>query len=367
MLLFVFLSALFYENMGIDLPELSLRRDLLNEGRKDLIKNPIQNKNRRSLLCVSFMRTDEAEANNILSNAKIMPCEWVIIFFNVTDAKLYDKICDPTAFPPKSLIHCNVTAFSLPTIQKSIQLHRLSKPNDPMIPSFHGRVNKALMYFDTLPFLYQYKKVILIDSDISFENYNIHRALKIWDCTLRYPPLIAQPLISGRLVFPFLHENHWVNVTNVPMMRSTLFIEQQVPLLDTMFLRWFISHVMAKMSDSHLLFGSSWGPDTTWCRAALDYGKYVLNWHNYHVPCAVFTGLPGVRHLDTRSIPRSPENKLRNKYVYEQYKRTFPFWVGKRELMEPNRAGAWEVRAISKTCAKRRPIPFAANDTFLIP
>lgn len=83
-------------------------------------------------------------------------------------------------------------------------------------------------------------------------------------------------------------------------MHSSRYIEIQAPFLNSLFLEWFIKHVMSVVHDYHLLYGSAWGYSTIWCNAARTYAKEVLKWDDYKMSCGILAGAKPVLHLDSR-------------------------------------------------------------------
>lgn len=285
------------------------------------------------------MTTDPRMVQNLFKNAQVLTCDWAIVFYQITDATIMNQICSHN-FSPFKLIHCQPSATTLPMIIDTIQAYGQSIRGHPSLcPAsncntslFSPMVNKISIYYDLLPLLPRYSKILLMDADISYRGYNITEALRMWECTAKYPPLVVQPLIRGHTDFAFVISKKWKKKTPI-LIHSTLFLEQQTPWMDTRFLSWFLRHVVKELLSEHLVLGSSWGIDSVWCKAALDYGRHVLQIPGYNISCAIITGLPGVRHLDLHSINKTvPFWKARNTLMNALYKDRFPFYYEDKKL-----------------------------------
>ncbi|MDC0526126.1 hypothetical protein OAO87_03910 [bacterium] len=123
---------------------------------------------------------------------------------------------------------------------------------------------------------------------------------------------------------------------------ATAYVEQQAPLIDSGFFRWFFERIggeLAQMQDS---FGSDWATDQLWCRAAAVYAREHLGAAR-RVACAVLTapvlhessqtiaGAHGVPHANGSQLRRWaaetwPDwwlaDKLKNFYKLDVYHAT---------------------------------------------
>jgi hypothetical protein len=55
------------------------------------------------------------------------------------------------------------------------------------------------------------------------------------------------------------------------------YIEQQVPLFDSIFFEWFVKRVLSQTKQWFMEYGIDWGHDRSWCNAAQMYVPDVLS------------------------------------------------------------------------------------------
>jgi hypothetical protein len=150
---------------------------------------------------------------------------------------------------------------------------------------FNGRIYpKILLFILLLPYLNvdggtnemmdmnkginmdsKHHHVWILDGDISLEGFSLSEFMMIHHCALNgLRPLIAQPLISeSTQTYPYLNSYSWNHPPEkqkkkegVMMMKEiasqTGFLEIQAPMIDALFLRWFIhSFVVPLVSDCY--------------------------------------------------------------------------------------------------------------------
>lgn len=143
---------------------------------------------------------------------------------------------------------------------------------------FNGRIYpKILLFILLLPYLSvgggtnevmdmnkginmdnKHHHVWILDGDISLEGFSLPEFMMIHHCALNgLRPLIAQPLISeSTQTYPYLNSHSWNHhkMKKEGMMKEiasqTGFLEIQAPMIDALFLRWFIhSFVVPMVSD----------------------------------------------------------------------------------------------------------------------
>ena len=176
-------------------------------------------------------------------------------------------------------------------------------------PSRNTFVPKPLMYPALAPLLSDYKRVWLLDADISLKDFEMEKFLGHLDC-LTPPPLVAQPVVVGSSQsFPVLNLDWWNDEATSKSPGGFKFdrergpvttfrwryVEQQVPIFDASFFHAFLRGVVSPLSGAYRALGDTdWGLDDVWCAAAAAFagGKDVL-------PCAVILATP-VQHLGTR-------------------------------------------------------------------
>lgn len=169
---------------------------------------------RKDFLCVIFIKASPNAAKLFLKNYETLEqCEWAVVFYNDTDKKYKDMICqrkggstEPPALRPR-IIHCDHSKSTMDDIESFIESAKKTKNKETVkiINRFSNRLrdkeflpllSKPVMYRDIVGFLPYYKSVLLFDSDLGLEKFNFDYAMKIWECAEAYPPLIVQPLIG---------------------------------------------------------------------------------------------------------------------------------------------------------------------------
>eukprot|EP01034_Spumella_vulgaris_P021585 gene21585-27623_t len=196
--------------------------------------------------------------------------------------------------------------------------------------------DRTVLYTDLLPFLSHYRRVFLMDEDISLAGFDIRHFTTTWDCAFhpQPAPLIVQPLIAeSNQYIPFVNSNRWTQreFKNVTASAAGL-VEQQVPLFDAQFFDWFVRHVLSLTYDYALHYGVDWGHDRSWCNAARLYATEVLGYSDTeYTPCAVLVKTTPVHHLNGHTMKGKKENREqfhRNAVVVVQrYIDLFPTWV----------------------------------------
>ncbi|KAJ1442671.1 hypothetical protein B484DRAFT_414719, partial [Ochromonadaceae sp. CCMP2298] len=142
-------------------------------------------------------------------------------------------------------------------------------PKKTMVP-------KSVLYRELLPYLPAYKRVFLLDEDIHLEGFNYTRFERTWDCAFPHPPLIVQPLIfESSQDLDFLNANAWSTKRTV-LASGVAYIEQQAPLMDSVFFEWLVKRVLSRTVDAALTGGVDWGANRLWCNAAKMYAGVVL-------------------------------------------------------------------------------------------
>ena len=177
----------------------------------------------------------------------------------------------------------------------------------------------------------------IMDEDISLDGFSITRFIKKWKCSFGINrPLIVQPLIAeSKQYFPYVHEKFWKsnNLYSNVTAATVGLVEQQVPIFNTVFLVWYIRHVLSRIKDVALKYGVDQSIDKTWCKAAGMYAREVLNRKliNNNTMCAIIIAIPPVHHRNLHSLSNKRANRknyaLLGLKVNDLYKRLFPSWV----------------------------------------
>lgn len=279
------------------------------------------------LLCTSFVSsTPSPTVENVLSeNIRIMgdKCHWALIFYDNDESQIA-KRC--SGLP--NLIHCQ----AIPNYLR----HNGTDAYGAKLLS----VSKTVLYTELLPFLPLYERVFLMDEDISLVGFNISTFTAMWDCSFgSTPPLIVQPLIvESKQNMQYVNAKGWENDTDV-WASEVGYIEQQVPLIDSIFFEWFVRRVLSITFKASVKHGVDWH-DRTWCNAAKTYSTMVLGQESSTVVCAVFPKAPMVHHLDGKTLmeKRSQLNHFRFKggRMVTHYINMFPTWTLLDILYYPN-------------------------------
>lgn len=287
---------------------------------------------RKELLCVHFLKATEELSTTVIDNIKLIKnkCDWALVLYD-GDHNNVSKLCNNPAIY-EYLVFCERSADTL----KEETNHKVSTP-------------KTVLYHSLLPLLPKYKKLILMDEDISLDGFDMQKFLQIWKCSFTYEPLIVQPLISeSNQYLLFVNAKPWKEKEKYSKaIASTVgYIEQQVPAFDSIFFEWFVRRVLVHTKRYSLHYGIDWGHDRSWCNAAKLYVREVLNWptapnstnnnvklNDYPAPCALVTSPDTyVHHLNkqTMKIIRGNPNVFRKHafMVVQKYVDLYPTWVG---------------------------------------
>lgn len=267
-----------------------------------------------SLLCVTFTNATKFEsfpvASNILKMGKM--CEWAIVIYDGSENDV-NKLCSDVAIKP-FIVLC----------QRSVD-------------SFKRNIStpKSVLYHDLLPVLPRYKKVFLMDEDISLQSFDLTKLMETWACAFRREPLIVQPVVrKGRQAYQYFNENKWKEKNWADAVAAEVgYIEQQITLMDARFFHWYVKSVLTMTKPYSIMYGVDWGHDRSWCSASKMYATHVLNVTKSYSSCAIITEADtSVVHLDlkTMEILRHPDRivvEWRVKKILKAYKRYFPTWI----------------------------------------
>ncbi len=207
--------------------------------------------------------------------------------------KHYIKFASPTLLADRtgleSEIEPNVASSkaSKPSVwDLEMEEQALIRPDRGDIPMYNIHAYpKAFQYPYLLPLLSRYKKVWLLDGDVSLEGFRPERFFRIMECAFAEPPVIAQPLMSvgspkdasaGRLTtishpYKYLQETYWKaeRENGLADAVTTRFVELGgAVVLDSAFFEWFITRmVIPLLAPAHYL-GVDGGIDALLCTAA---------------------------------------------------------------------------------------------------
>lgn len=109
------------------------------------------------------------------------------------------------------------------------------------------------------------------------------------------------------------------------------FVEQQIPVFHSEFLKWLIEFVMGPARVFFRKTQSSWGIDNIWCSAAYQYAKEILKIDvKDFVPCALIINSPPIFHRDGKTISTKRSNWQKffknGEMLLNAYTTLFPTW-----------------------------------------
>lgn len=202
-------------------------------------------------------------------------------------------------------------------------------------------VPKSVLYSELLPYLPNFKRIFLMDEDISLVGFDFKSMMKIWDCAFYPfpPPLIVQPLIAeSNQYFKFVGVKAWQGKGVVAS--ASGIVEQQVPMFDAVFFEWFVKRCLSMTKQDAISAGVDWGGDRSWCNAAKMYGRDVLKQRKDYVHCALLVGGTPVHHLNTKAIATKRTNRkqfLKDGFaMVDKYINLFPTWTIVDIIRSPN-------------------------------
>jgi len=317
--------------------EYNYELELIELAKVDYLR-PAMDGKKKELLCASFVYGSLSASRSLFGNVdnSEVDCDWAVVVYDGDES----LICNPLKLK-SSVVHCRLIP------EESFQglgMFGLSTTATPLVKDKNtGRVRrptipKTILYTELVPLLKDYKRVMLLDEDISLDGFGTKRFLQIWNCAF-YPhvPLVVQPLIAENTQFlQYMNARAWKSKKGVLASASGL-VEQQVPAFDSAFFHWFLTRVLPITRPVVLANGVDWGHDRTWCNAAQMYAANVLQWASKEqglgvLPaCAIITGAAPVHHLNTRSMTskrtQRERYRLGGRAVVQEYINRFPTWV----------------------------------------
>ena len=306
---------------------------VIEKGKSDYATTRLMRMRRKNLLCVSFVGVNSTSLNPLVhENIQLLHpiCDWALIFYNGGTTTI-KNICNSIK---GKHVHCRRSPATM-------QDRFMPNATDNTRTSVKLSVPKTVFYQELLPYLPRYRKVFLMDEDISLRGFNTTEFLLHWACAFPLPPLIVQPLIyESNQYINYLNLNSWRGRARSQIISSAVgLIEQQVPLFDVVFFEWFVKRVLILTYQIALHHGVDWGHDRSWCNAAAMYAKYVLNYPDDYVHCAIFPQATPVHHYNHKSMSTKRDNRAlfhaNGVKVVQQYINLFPTWV-EVDVLAPN-------------------------------
>lgn len=326
-------------------PALNKEPQCLVEGRIDYAAalSMASHRSRKQLLCATFMKASLQPTLAVLTNIVLTrtDCDWAVVFYGGASSSMAE-LCDNTEIR-SSIVHCKQVS---PLVgDRSIVLKGKTFPKVKDEKFEKISIPKSVLYQELLPYLPNYKRVFLMDEDISLVGFNLKNFLRLWNCAFLPlpPPLIVQPLIAeSNQYFRFVNYNTWQTGRRKSVIATGVgLVEQQVPLFDSIFFQWFVRRVLVWTRDYSLNYGVDWGHDRSWCRAANAYAIEVLKYPSNYTACAILTGATPLHHMNTRSMVskhKQGRSLFRQKggVVTKHYQEMIPSWVLPEILQRPN-------------------------------
>ena len=104
-----------------------------------------------------------------------------------------------------------------------------------------------------------------LDEDMRPASFDCDRFFSAWNLTRS---VIAQPTIAERRLGRIFRHDEWVR-GEIASWRSTRYVEQQAPLINATFLRWFMRlPITAHVLRLEKKWNVDFGVDSMWCAAA---------------------------------------------------------------------------------------------------
>ena len=173
-----------------------------------------------------------------------------------------------------------------------------------------------------IPYAKKYNYVWLLDSDITFESFEIE---KFFNTMKKLPqsPLLLQPVIgTNDRPHTRLNANYYEDKQTKSHIAPSNIIEIMLRMMDSGFLVWFTEYFMKPMMAIAYAVSGDFGSDLIWCRASALYLEIGLDVKDYreraNSACIVITHTP-ITHLDWEDKALPPESKADSKRLTALY------------------------------------------------
>lgn len=275
--------------------------DVIEQGRQDL--QAVVLTGREELLCVTFVDSSNPLMETLESNIRVTLgiCKWAVVAYKGTNEST-KSLCNSSSIS-KSLVFCGLSEYvvnSQPVIDANGNSTVKSIP-------------KTILYWSIVSYLPGFRRVFLMDEDISLLGFDGKKVLKMLDCVFApyHPPLISQVLIEeSNQYLPYVNLRTWRRSIHRNIVASaTGLVEQQIPIFDSVFFEWFIRRVLVKTRKYSQRYGVDWGHDRSWCNAAKQYATNVLHHNETRFVCALLTGASPVHHLNKKTMDGKRVNR----------------------------------------------------------
>lgn len=274
------------------------------------LASSVTTKRRSSLLCAVFIDISRDKIMSVLRHNirhALGNCStWALLPYTPTSATLYKNIASHSKSLSDIATNSNTNIIYI--------LHDNSTYYEQQ-----GTMTKLDLIKLLLPYLPQYRRVWILDEDISILQINFNEFFGFLDCQSGplKNTLISQALVEGPTSYFFLRKESWADRLDYAVAPS-LFIEEQSTILNSNFLAWYINNVVEVVSRA---LGHNadcdWGMDLTWCGAAKHYLNHHINSQLNSEPeddkysatnndgdtyvCTVIMGSSYFTHLDLQS------------------------------------------------------------------
>lgn len=273
--------------------------------------------NKHPLLCAALISTTDSTIHRVLRNVEAVGdgCHWAFVVY----AGEHEKITE---------LEGNVTLLG-GTIARTVMF-------DGIMPSHCNFVAKVRLYPYLLDELKLYERVWVLDDDIDISRVNVKCLSKLLDQGIlpHKPLLIAQTtLVPWTQATPFFHMKFWMKEeirSKYPagIVGIHWYIEQQMPIFDSVFFEWFITYVIMPSNILSAALCNNWGAEHIWCMAALDYAVRRLGYdEGSYFPCGIVIHDELVaNHTNSRSIKKTPLFEKLGLESIRIMRDVFPMW-----------------------------------------
>ena len=172
-------------------------------------------------------------------------------------------------------------------------------------------VPKSFLLMQIIPYARKYNYVWLLDSDITFEQFQIDEYFNTMR-NLPQSPLLLQPVVgTNDRPHTKLNENYYASKSVPGHIAPSNIIEIMLPMIDSAFLVWFSNFFIKPMLGIAYAVSGDFGSDLIWCRASALYLEIGLDVKDYktraNAACIVITHTP-IQHLDWDELPKNSKN-----------------------------------------------------------
>ena len=230
---------------------------------------------KKGLLCSVFLDCSESGLKQFISNFKEMfhNCDWALVCYADSLNGSYASIIQNTLTKlGLTVVHCKYISNRQELITNYTQYPYHTTKEYKVDPYYNDMIYpKPVLFIQLYTLLPYYTYIWLLDSDISFKNFDYNTFYNLLYCTLSPPPLISQPLIyENTQTYKYLNRNTWDKYQNKNKVKYALvesgFIEIQAPVIDTQYFIWYLDTIIKPILWSSHLLGK---PQVTVCMYTL--------------------------------------------------------------------------------------------------